>query len=125
MKLVVFTLFVLLCVLVHHSALANYDDEYDEALDDEFVMSDTGEVLGHGQMGKAPSSMSVTFTNTLSDDTLQLYWVSETGENVFIADIPPSTSIPVTTFPSHLFTAKPMLSHATIIPKIVRFLLSM
>jgi hypothetical protein len=119
MKVIVGTLLLLVCMLFVQTR-ASYDDEFEEPYDDEFVMSDTGDILGVNKHDQSSTkSQSVTFTNSLADDTLNLYWVSESGENVFIADIPPSASIPITTYASHLFTAKPTLTQATIYPRIV------
>jgi len=118
MKVIVGTLLLLVYMLFVQTR-ASYDDEFEVPYDDEFVMSDTGEILGVNRHDQSSTkSQSVTFTNSLTDDTLNLYWVSESGENIFIADIPPFASIPVTTYASHLFTAKPTLTQATISPRI-------
>jgi prolyl 4-hydroxylase len=119
MKVIFWTLLLFVCYVVMRTH-ASFEDEFEEPYDDEFVMSETGEILdinAHDQ-GSA-KSLSVTFTNTLEDDTLNLYWVGDNGENVLIADIPPASSVDVTTYASHLFTAKPTLSQATISPPMV------
>lgn len=119
MKVIFWTLLLFMCYVVMRTH-ASFEDEFEEPYNDEFVMSETGEILdinAHDQ-GSA-KSLSVTFTNTLEDDTLNLYWVGDNGENILIADIPPISSVDVTTYAAHLFTAKPTLSQATISPPMV------
>ncbi len=56
---------------------------------------------------KTRTKKSAIFRNGYSNETLGLYWVSTTSEEVIhIAEIPPNEEIAVDTTESHIFTAR-------------------
>ena len=79
------------------------EDFYEEF--DDFEIDLTGANLSPKKQSN-PMKISVKFENTYTDDTIGLYWISDRGEEILIADIPPLSSSNVDTTVSHTFTGR-------------------
>jgi hypothetical protein len=86
-----------------------FDDYQDENIGDSTEID--VDSLGSSRSWKkqppqSPDKVSVTFENHYQNETIQLFWVSEKGEEFLIGDIPIDESIRVDTTLYHTFSAK-------------------
>jgi hypothetical protein len=91
-------------------AIASFENEID------FEVGAEGDI---SSFSSSETSISVHFQNTFSNDTLILFWISETAEYLQIGEIEALSSISINSYGNHVFAAKPKTQNMTVSPRVV------
>jgi hypothetical protein len=107
--LFVWNLFICGLLTLNAETFNEFDDYHDENFDDsaEIDVDSFGSSRSRKiEPPQSPDKVSVTFANHYQNESLQLFWVNQKGEEFLIGDIPVDESIRVDTTLYHTFAAK-------------------
>ena len=119
--LVIFFVFSLLCSV---TVSAGKDFEFDTVQDyeDDYTLNVDagGTVVPEMKPARAREKFSVIFENKYDNETVDLFWVSETGEEFSMGDIYSGNSVRIDTTVYHTFVGKGKQSKDFVNPRVVR-----
>lgn len=89
-------------------------------IEDEGDYDEEEDIVINSGVFTPPARISVMFENAYTNESVDLYWVSDKGEEVYMSEIFPTESARVDTTVSHAFLAKGKISGALMNPSLVR-----